>query len=386
MSKKFQWLIVIIAFLIHLFFYISAFKTHALDKFFPLVTQGQDFFQIPNAARSFLKGGSLTGHNHLYTDCCGVNDNVYHPFFTLLVGILLQFFKPWTAYNLWLLIHWLSDIFILFFLIKKFKNHKYLIPTIVFFLVNSLIYNEILNNQYHFLLSLFIFLFLYEISVNKDSAMAGFFYLFSLIVKPIGLLWIIPLLFQKKFKTFFTGLGLFLICSVPFFLNSMGNYYFNNLFGKLTNNYPDWNIFFLLTYKGGVINSLQIITLLVALCLIVFSFVKRKNFFEVVFLWIAYSLLFYPLTFPYHYSVLPYLISLGILLNRIKFALGEKITFILISLPSPIFFLRLLVKNNLVSYNSSLEKFTFISWSMLGVSLLSILIIYNLLLNVNEKE
>src|SRR5437764_834855 len=130
LTRKNQILLFIISIVVHLFYYFSAYFTHTLDIFFVHVTQGQDFFQIPNAAYAFLHGGSLTGvvagGQHAYINCCGVNNNVYHPLFTLLVGVPLQFFPPWTAFGIWAFVHLLITAGLVPFLWKKFNHHKYL--------------------------------------------------------------------------------------------------------------------------------------------------------------------------------------------------------------------------------------------------------------------
>jgi len=82
--------------------------------------------------------------------------------FTLLVGTPLQFFPSWMAFNIWLGVHILSTLFLVFFLWKKFENHKYLYFALSLYLLNSYHYYEIKHAQYHFLLLLFTVMFLYE--------------------------------------------------------------------------------------------------------------------------------------------------------------------------------------------------------------------------------
>lgn len=199
------------AVVIHISFYIPAHWTNSLGKLFIHVTKGQDFFQVPNGAYAFLRGGTLVGHmpsgESRYTDCCGINDNVYHPIFTLLVGTPLQMLKPWNAFNLWVFFHAVITLFTVLFILKKFRNHPFVLFALSIFLLNSYHYYEIQHAQYHFLFNFFTFLFLYRLSVHKDTFLAGVWLLLSLLVKPIGLLWIMPLLIYKRWKTILMGWG-----------------------------------------------------------------------------------------------------------------------------------------------------------------------------------
>lgn len=369
--KKTKWIIVLLAVIIHLYFYVSAFKTHSLDKYFLPITQGQDFFQIPNAAYSFLQGGDLRGNidglKNTYTNCCGVNTNVYHPLFTLLVGIPLQFFSPWTAFYFWGLLHLLVDIFIVIFLIKNFKNNPHLPAALAIYLLSSFSYYEILNNQYHFLLNLFVLLLVYELSIRRDSLAAGFYYFLALLVKPIGFLFLPILIIKKKFKTALWGLGLFSIISLIFWLLPEGKYYFSNLSGILSSNYSDWDILHVLHYflKMDLKNALDIKIFFAGLLLLL-GFSKRIKIFTAVFCFTLYQLIFYQSTFPYHHSILASLLAMGILLGEIKLGIAQKIAVLLITIPAPLFLDRFIATDNPLEA----KALVFLSWNYTGEVLL----------------
>ncbi|PIS14729.1 hypothetical protein COT64_01065 [Candidatus Shapirobacteria bacterium CG09_land_8_20_14_0_10_39_12] len=370
-KENIKWGIVLFATLFHLFFYYSAFRSHALDKYFLPVTPGQDFFQIPNGAYSFIRGGdfqgNLKGQENAYINCCGVNKNVYHPAFSLLVGTFLQLFRPWTSFNLWLFLHLLTSVFIVVFLIKKFKNNPYLPTALVIYLLNSLNYYEILNNQYHFLLNLFVLLFVYELSVHGDSFRAGFYYFLALLVKPVGLLFLPVLIIKKRFKAAGWGLVFFLIISFIFWLIPEGRYYFSNLSETISSNHFDWDIFHVFHYflKIDLKNALEI-RIILALILLLLNLPRRIKIFTAIFCFTLYQLLFYQSSFPYHHSILASFLAIGILLEEIKLGVAQKIAIFFITIPAPLFLDRLIF-----TYNPLEAKaLVFLSWSYVGEILL----------------
>lgn len=367
-KKSFKWWIVVAAALIHLFFYYSALKTHTLDKFFLGITPGQDFFQIPNAAYSFIRGGdlqgNLNGQENAYINCCGVNKNVYHPAFTLLVGIPLQLFKPWTSFNLWLFLHLLVSIFVVVFLIRNFKNHKYLPLALIIFLTSSFQYYEILNNQYHFLFDLFTFLFLYENLKNNDSLKAGVFYFIGLIVKPIGLLWLLPLVIYKKFKIILIGLGLYLAITVPFYFLPEGQPFFNNFLGTAKGIVPNYNLVHLFRLFGQNLNTVYFWEVIFLLAFSAIFILKKPKFITAVLFITGFQLIFYGGTYPYHYSILPFILSLWLLVKDRGFKLIESVALIFLSLPAPIYFANIFPGNL-----QQIQVTIFVFWTMLPLLL-----------------
>lgn len=371
--RKTGWILITVGIFIRLFFYVSAAKTHTLNQFFLPVTQGQDFFQIPNGAYSFIRGGDLQGKignkKNLYTSCCAVNDNVYHPFFTLLVGLPLQLLKPWTAFNLWLFFHFASDILVTFFLIRNFRYHP-LLPTAIFtFLASNFGYYEILNNQYHFLINIFTFFLLFELLKNCDSLKSGLYYFGGLLIKPVGILWTIPLLLAKYAKTIFFGVGLFGLFTLSFYFLPKTNYFFDNLQNViLRGNYPDWNIFLIPAQFVSLGKLIIPIKLLLVLLILAVSFRKKDKPVLAIMLWIIYSLMMYQSTYPYHYSLLPTIIPLLLLSNYLPKGILTKITLFFIIVPAPI-----IMAGSLNEANIHLgEKLIFIAWSNIGLVLLAV--------------
>lgn len=344
--KRLQFIIFILSILIHLSFYVSAYFTHTLNIFFEHVTMGQDFFCIPNAAYSFLHGGTLTGQLPIgiapYINCCGVNLNVYHPLFTLLIGLPLQLFQPWTAFGIWGTLHLVASIIIVIFLWKKFRHHKYLYFALSFYLLNSYHYYEIQHAQYHFLVSLFTVFFLYEAETKGDTKLAGLWYFLSLLIKPLGILWLLPLVIYKKMQSIIVGFGIYVLVSIPFFVLPFGNYFFNNLINRAGNQVSTYNLFALTDFFPIQAEVFKYLALFLALLLIIFQFVVKPKLFSIIFLWIGFQLIFYSLVFHYHYSILASLICLGILLNLINLKNPiALLSSIMLTIPTPIIFFHL---------------------------------------------
>lgn len=377
-KKNWPLIIFVISILLHLFFYVSAHFTHSLDIFFEHVTRGQDFFQVPNGAHAFWRGGSLQGELpgeiKPYTSCCGVNPNVYHPFFTLLVGTPLQFFSPWTAFGLWTIVHLLVSAMIIIIFWKKFKSHQHLYLALFLYLLNSYHYYEIQHAQYHFLLLLFSLLFLYESCVHGDTKKAGFWYFLSLLIKPIGFLWIIPLLLYKRFKTVIFGLGFYILTSLPFLFWQSGNYYFFNLLSTLRSQRPTYNLLALSHFVQITPDFFKNLSFFTAIFLIVYQIFRKPSLFSIIFLWTAFQLIFYSLTFHYHYSLLAGLISLGILLNIFSVKWTEMVPIFFITIPTPIIFLRLFWKAEAILTDKQLSSIAL--WSVFWLILLCYRVVF----------
>lgn len=338
--------LIILAIIIHAFFYISALKTHTLDYFFPWGNvheyQGIDFYQVPNGAHAYLTGGKFTGElapseaPYAYG-----NSNVYHPFFTFVIGGLLQLFRPEVARHLWFAIHAMVTSILVFILFKRYKTHKNFSLAVFIYLGLFPHYLEIWNGQYHFLLDAAIFFLLLAAVRKKEKFLDAFAYAGSLLVKPIGLLWIIPLLFKKRFKTVCVGIGIFLLAIVVFLIDSSGWYYITNIVSRVKGPIGGppgvFTLDALLRY-GKI--SLNIITLIKAGAVIGLLFVqikKKPNLFVSLFIWTSYYLLFYDLVFEYHYATLAPFFALGLLTQKSFQSKLAKLLCLTYALPTPFF-------------------------------------------------
>ncbi len=344
--KNWTQLLFYFSILLHLLFYISAIWTGTLNIFFDNVTPGQDFYQVPNGAYSFWHGGDMQGSpiadGTRYADCCGVNANVYNPFFTLLVGTPLQLFSPETSIGIWYLAHLIVTLLTVFIVYKNFKSHPKLYLALSFLLLNSYQYYEIQQPQYHFLFDFFTFLFVLTMSRKNHSATySGLIYYASLLVKPIGALWIIPLLIYKKYKTVAIGLGLFLLATIPFHFFSFGTYYLNNLSGTTTQTVANYNIMALIHIFPDSYYFFRYVARLIAIFLLLYQVLFKPSLWKIITLWTCFQVAFYSVAFPYHYTILAYLIPLGILFNEIDFNPVQSISLIFLTIPTPIIFFHL---------------------------------------------
>lgn len=347
LKKNLNIIFISIAIFIHVLFYISAIKFHFFDFFFPWGNvhefQGIDFFQVPNGAYMFLRGGSLTGESlpNLPTYSFG-NYNVYHPFFTVVFGSFFTLFSPTTAFLAMIAIKIIITIFILLFLYKKFRKNKYFPLAIFIFLSFFPQYLELWNGQYHFFLMVALFFLLYLI-INKreNDWLQGLLFFSSLIVKPIGLLWIPVFFIKKQLKNLFLGLSLFTLATIPFLLNKSGLYFINNLLERMTHPIGGppgvftidavARFYSLPFYDGSIVKSFLIFSIL-------FLIIRSKiSAFWGLFLMTSFYLLFYDLVFEFHYTILIPFFVLGILTQKIiqnKTAIALILSF---SLPTPFF-------------------------------------------------
>jgi len=381
-KKSFFKLIFLIAVVIHLLYYVSAHFTGWLNIFFENTTRGQDFFQIPNAAFSFIRGGSLQGELppgvKPYTSCCAVNRNVYHPLFTLLIGIPLQLFSPWISFGIWATAHFIFSLITVYYLRRRFSDHKHLYLSLALYLLGSYHYYEIRGAQYHFLLTFFTLLMVYELAINKDNKKAGIYYFFTLLVKPVGLLWVVPLIIYRQFKTLAVGLGLYLLVSLPLILIPKGKYFFINLLGFIKTDLPFYNLIAIKHFLPIPVNFFNLMKVCLVVFLILYQIFRKPPLYYIIFLWISFQLLFYSFTFEYHYTILSVFIAIGILLNYLSLSGIEIIPIIFLTLPTPIILLRLFFKAPLIL---TLNQWAFTAvWSCFWLIFLDLIIFKKALL------
>lgn len=347
MSRTFQFRLFLVSVIFHIYFYISARFTHTLEIFYSNINVGQDFFQIPNAVYAFLHNGTLTGiipsAFEPYINCCGVNANVYHPLFTLLIGYPLQLFRPWDAFTIWTWIHVLITALLVYFLWSKFRNHRYLYLALSLFLLNSYHYYEIWHAQYHFLFNFFTILFLYESVKHGDTKKAGMWLFFSLLVKPIGLLWILPLLLYQRYTTVILGFGSFFVITALFNYFPFGSYYLHNFFTVSTSTMIGANNIYgiQILIPSVPIVLIKLLRTSIFLGLLIFQVLKKPKLYTIISLWICFQLLFYPLVYLYQVTILAGVFCLGILLDVFPPKKLLLIPIIFLTLPTIVVFYHL---------------------------------------------
>jgi hypothetical protein len=337
-------LALVAAIIIHLLFYVSARSTGWFDPFFEHVTPGQDFFQIPNGAAAYLSGGTLTGHPPArvsrYTNCCGVNDNVYHPLLTILIGIPLQLVPPQAAFDIWLGVHLLVTVLVLVYAWRNFRTHPLIVPAVCLYLINSYHYYEIQHAQFHFLLTAsFLLLFLHLVR-RGDSVVAGILLWVSLIVKPVGLLFVIPLLLAGYWMTAVVGVGLFAAATVPLLWWAPGKYYLDNMVSAMKSVYPSYNLMAVVRVFPAVpIAAVTVLRNLTAAGLLLYQLVRKPPLIIMLILWTVFQLVFYSGVYHYYYAVTAVLILVAMVTGSIRRSWKSLLAVTLLTIPTPIIFL-----------------------------------------------
>jgi Protein of unknown function (DUF2029). len=280
--------------------------------------KGIDFLQVPRGAWSFWHGGSLTGaptgNSTVYASGETANRNVYHPLFTLTLGSLLMQFNPLVAYYIWLWIKLPLSIAGVAYFYWSFRDRAYVQFASCILLVNASIYLELAAGQFHFLLNLFLLVFLINV-VKRNTTRSSIAYLLTLLIKPIGLLFLPALIMKRRWKVAAFGALLFVLCTLIF---SKDPYYINNLQTNILHpsRLTDIQFFTLdallrasIHWPGLVYSVLQYGVLTLILTLISF---RRIHISKAIFLMMVYFLCFYMLVYEYDWSTLAYIIAVCI--------------------------------------------------------------------------
>ncbi|GHO57373.1 glycosyltransferase 87 family protein [Ktedonobacter robiniae] len=317
--------LIYIACIIHLLFYISVSKTGWFNLFFSGAAlhegaKGIDFYQVPRGAWAFWHGGSLTGeplwNGSQYAKAEFSQNNVYHPFFTIIVGTFLMQFDPASAPYIWLWSKLVITVLVTGYFIWSFRESKHLGFAVLMLLANFSVYLELAAWQFHFVLNVFLLLFLINLVKNRDVVWRGIWYWLSLIVKPIGFLFI-PFLFAKgRWRTIVVGALCFGLTT--WILSGIGGYYIDNLKATLfgpggagPNQIITLNALLRHTsfthWPDIVYKIIQYSMLVITIFWAAFRRVHRS---KVICLVIVYYLFFYEMTFEYHWSTLAYVLPI----------------------------------------------------------------------------
>ncbi|MCC6711188.1 MAG: DUF2029 domain-containing protein [Candidatus Pacebacteria bacterium] len=400
MSKNYQNLklkfLFFLAVLLQLSYLLFALFQQPYFYFFPHGNvhefQGMDFYQVPNGAHAFFQGGSLNGV--IPTGGSGYsfgNYNVYHPFFTVVVGGFLQLFQPETAFLLWKFLNPLIKLILIWLVYKKVvlaSKSNQLKKTAVFalfiFLANFAQALEMWNGQYHFLLDTGIVLFFL---FYKHDFWAALALVLTFLVKPVTVLWLPFLLVEKRFRLVALSVAIFTAVSVPFLLNGSGDYYFTNLItriGQPIGGPPGvftldallrtWQVSWYLKY--GL--YLKVFLLVGILFL---QWKKQLSFWKVAFLLTSFYLLFYDLVFEYHYTTLGTLLALGFLSEKVFQQKIVRLLALSSILMTPYIFMYIMQLGTLGHY------VTKVGWSILVLSKIVPLMLLNFyLVKSNDKK
>ena len=328
-------------FAVHLSFYASALVTDHLRYLYP---QGEiqqiktlDYSQVPNGAATFFEGGPTVGVPRDYP----VLPNVYHPVFTIVVGGLLQLFSIQAGFTLYAL----AKLAITVALFSQLKRHYRASPHFLFAAFAMLCHFsqgvEIGSGQYHFLLNVCIYFFLFGIVTHRHQAYLSFWCTVSLFVKPIALLWMPVLLMRKSILVVAFAICLFAgLTGGYYWVSGDERHYLDNLLRQFTTSgvetgLPRYSLIGILWYCGADLTLTQVIKYACAVGLLAVSFRTRDSVLIGLFVWVGYYLLLYRLVFEYQYtSLIPFFVF-GVLTHPEFQGRFAKFCIVLACLPPP---------------------------------------------------
>jgi hypothetical protein len=349
-------LLIYLGLIVYVLFYVSVARTGWFDILFSGAAlhdgaKGIDFFQIPKGAWAFWHGGSLSGDlpkgTVAFAPQAFSNGNVYHPFFSLLLGSFLTLFDPDRLPYIWLWLKFAVSLPVLFLFYWNFRTSKYVGLALFLLLANFSIYLELAAWQFQFMLNMFLLLFLIVVVKRRSQVWGSILYWLGLLVKPVGLLFFPTLLFKGRWRTAIAGLWLFIVATVVFFIHDAGAYYTNNLTATLS--------------SSGAVGPNQIITFAAllhyathwpefvyqvihdgSLLLMVFlGTLRRTHISKAIFLAVAYYLSFYVGVFEYQWSTLPYVLAVCVVCCPEFQTIPAIICLLLTCLPDCFFLLNL---------------------------------------------
>jgi len=343
--------------IIYLLFYISAAKTGWFDIFFSGAAlhngaKGIDFYQLLQGAWAYWHGGSLTGKplsdGAVYVkESYPINGNVYHPLLTLTLGSLLIQFDPATAYYVWLWAKLPLSLLAAGYFYWSFRKYRYVQFATFVLLVNFSAYLELAAGQFHLLLNICILLFLCLLAKKKLNWSGGIYWL-SLLVKPVGLLFLPILVIKRYWPIALIGVFFFTFDTWIWIAAGPGSYYLDNLSPNIFGSWypgPDQIITLraLLHFSTHWPDISYIILQAGVLCVVLFlSALQRIHTYTAIFLFVAYFLCFYTLVYEYDWSTLAYVLPLCIICCPSFQTRFSRFCILLTSLPSCFLVLRLL--------------------------------------------
>jgi hypothetical protein len=277
-----------------------------------------------------------------------VNNNVYHPLFTLVFGSLFALFPPAISPYVWLCIKLVLSLSAIGYFFWRFRDHAHIGFAVFVLLVNFSVYLELAAWQFHELLNILLLLFFISIAQRDSVWISGLLYGLGLLIKPIGILFVPVLIFKGRWQVALIGIGLFTVLTAVFLFHGIGKYYIDNLFANFSSSGTDGpnqiiTLSALLHYSTHwpdlIYRTLQYGSLLLIIFL---SSFRRIHIVKAFFLFIVYYLCFYEMVFEYQWSTLAYSIALCIVVCPSFQTWLARICILLTCLPDCFLLLRLL--------------------------------------------
>lgn len=347
-NGRYGWWLILLCIGIHVSFYASALLTSHLQVFYPQGTiQDQpelDYSQVPNGARTRFEGGSWLGRPRPYP----VLPNVYHPATTLIIGGPLQLFDQPTGFVVFTLVK-LPLTAVMFALLWSIgRTCDSFVPAACVFFAFFAQGIDISCGQYHFLLNLFVFLFLYSELRGRSERWQAVWLSGSLLIKPIALLWLPTLVEKRRYVTVSIAFGIFLALTIGFYFDFAhdGNFYAENLLTRSTSaaesSVAPYTLTSAFRYLGATEAATEIVKYASGAGLMLLTFWARPSVFSGTLLWTCYYLFFYSYVFEYHYTTLMPFFTLGLLTQAAFRPRVVRWCVLMSCLPSPYFLFRLL--------------------------------------------
>jgi len=170
---------------------------------------GTDFGAFYNAGVSYAKGGNIYGHGPGF----GFR---YHPLFAIGFLSHLARFQGMTAYGIWIFLNEALLLAAVFHLWKLKPSRGFFLKAAGFTVIFSPLYLELFMGNASLMAAAVLFMAFYYLFREKTALFVGIFTL-SLIIKPLGLVFIPWLLLRKKIVPVAVAGVVFLISAVPYF-------------------------------------------------------------------------------------------------------------------------------------------------------------------------
>jgi hypothetical protein len=244
-----------------------------------------------------------------------VNSNVYHPFFTLVVGTPLLLLSPTQAFYAWMIVKLLFTLAVTAYFFWSFRKEKYIGLAVFVLLANASQYLEIAISQFQSVLNVFLLLLLIALVKNQSERWGGVLYCLTLLVKPIGILWLGVLLCKHQCKLVLIGICLFAVLTGVFLINGSGSYYLNNLSTRLLSTSTDGPVQ-IITLRALLYSTplpgiaITVIDGMALALVLFFGSLKRVHVTKGMFLAVVYYLCFYDLVYEYQWTSLAPVIAM----------------------------------------------------------------------------
>ncbi|GER91180.1 hypothetical protein KDW_53420 [Dictyobacter vulcani] len=238
----------------------------------------------------------------------------------MTIGSFLSLFDPAYAPYVWLCTKVYLSLALIIYFVWSFRSNKYIGFATFILLANFSSYLELAAWQFHSVLNMLLLLFLIASSKKHSAVLMGLWYGLSMLIKPIGLLFLPLLIFKGRWKAVGIGVGLFVLATLIFLYQGIGTYYTNNLQTNLS--------------LSGTLGPNQIITLsawlhynthwpdfvyqaiqyFALLCIVGWGLLSKVSIPKAAFLMVAYYLCFYEQVFEYQWSTLAYVLAICVLI------------------------------------------------------------------------